>query len=214
LKDRELRLDFFIAIGALLVSALTAGTLIYQAHVIGNQFAATIWPYLSVGTTNDRNGETIDVTNDGVGPALVRSAQLKIDNAPVRAWNDYVRVLETDPALRPFFRRTIAAIEAGKGNGAILSMSSFGPSSTLRPGETETLLKLDLAERVPAQLILKHALSIDLCYCSLNDSCWALHSAAGRISNNPRPVAGCASSFAIESNPVMAPLLKARAAAH
>jgi len=214
MKEREFRLDFFIAIAALLVSALTAGTLIYQTHVIGNQFAATIWPYLSVGTTYNSSGETIDVTNDGLGPALVRSAQLTVDGAPVHSWNDYLGVLATDPEFQPIFRRTRAATEAGKGNGATLSMRSIGPSSTLRPGESDTLLNFLLAERLPPQLMRKHSLSIDLCYCSLNGSCWTLHSTPGRISSDPRPVSGCASSFAIESNPVTAPLTKSPSAAH
>jgi len=213
MKEREFRLDFFIAIAALLVSALTAGTLIYQTHVIGDQFAATIWPYLSVGATYDINGGAIEVTNDGLGPALVRSAQLKVDGIPVRAWNDYVRVLATDPELQPFFRRSRAAVEAGKGNGATLSMRSIGPATTLRPGETDTLLKFSLAESVPAQLMRKHSLSIDLCYCSLNGSCWTLHSSPGRISADPRLVSGCASSFAIESNLFTAPLTKSPGAA-
>ncbi|MGC2633018.1 MAG: hypothetical protein WA215_02280 [Candidatus Cybelea sp.] len=56
MNDRNFRLDFFIAIAAVLISALTAGTLFYQTRVIGDEFAATIWPYLSVGTTYDTGG--------------------------------------------------------------------------------------------------------------------------------------------------------------
>jgi hypothetical protein len=213
-NDRAFNLDFFIAVSAVVVSALTAAALIYQTHVIGNQFAATIWPYLSVGTTYDPNGETIEVTNDGLGPALVRSAQLKIDDTPVRAWNDYVRVLVTDPALRAIFRRTQAAVEAGKGRSARISMSSIGPSTTLRPGESDTLLKISLSESVPGQLMRKHTLSIDLCYCSLNGSCWTLHAAPGRINADPRSVSGCASNLAIESNLFTAPPTRSPASAH
>ena len=213
MKEREFRLDFFIAIAALLVSALTAGTLVYQTHVIGSQFAATIWPYLSVGATYDTNGVTYEVTNDGLGPALVRSAQLKVDGTPVSAWNDYVAVLATDPAFQPIIRRTRAAVAAGSARGAGLTMRSIGPSSTLRPGETDTLLRLYFAQSVPAALMRKHSLSIDLCYCSLNGSCWRLRSTAGRISTDPQPVSHCASSFAIESNPVTAPLTKGPPAA-
>jgi hypothetical protein len=212
-NDRAFRLDFFIAIVAVLVSALTAGTLIYQTRVIGDQFAATIWPYLSVGATYDINGETIEVTNDGLGPALVRSAQLKVDGTAVRAWNDYVRILATDPEVRRMFQRTRVAIASGKGNGAILTMRSIGPSSTLRPGETDTLLKIAFANSVPAQLMRKHSVSIDLCYCSLNASCWTLESTPGSISSVPRHVSGCTSSVAIESNFFTPPSTKSRAAA-
>lgn len=202
MNDRAFRLDFFIAIAALLVSGFTAATLLYQTRVIGDQFAAAIWPYLSVGTTYDTNGETIEVTNDGLGPALVRSAQLEVDGAPVRAWNDYITSLERDRQWQAILRRTRAAATAGRAKGAALSMSSIGPSTTLRPGESETLLKFGVAEPVPAELMRRHSISIDLCYCSLNGSCWTLHSTPGRINADPKAASQCAGARAIESNPL------------
>lgn len=200
MNDRAFRLDFIIAIGALLISALTAATLIYQTHVIGDQFSATIWPYLSVGTTYDTNGETIEISNDGVGPALVRSASLQVDGRPLRSWDDYIVVLARDPALRGIFLRMR---HAAKGSGAMLSMSSLGPSTTLRPGESDTLLHLVLLGRVPTQALMKHSVAIEACYCSLNGTCWLLHSVPGTISSDPQTVSHCQSRTAIESNPIL-----------
>ncbi|MFZ0575103.1 MAG: hypothetical protein WCE97_04070 [Candidatus Cybelea sp.] len=125
MNERTFRLDFFIAVAAVLISAITAGTLFYQTHVIGDEFAATIWPYLSVGTTYDTGGETIEVSNDGVGPALVRSAQLYVDGRKVRAWNDYIKALARDPELRRLFLRAQAAVQAGSGSHATITMSSI-----------------------------------------------------------------------------------------
>lgn len=205
MNDREFRLDFFIAIAALLISALTAATLLYQTRVIGDQFAATIWPYLSLGTTYNTNGETIEVTNDGLGPALVRSAQLGVDGTAVHAWNDYIAVLAQDPQLKPIFLRTQAAALAGHATLGTLTMSSIGPSTTLRPGESHTLLRIALNARVPALALTKHAVTIDLCYCSLNGSCWMLHAEPGRITPDPRSVSRCGTSTAIESNVLRTP---------
>jgi hypothetical protein len=199
MNDRAFRLDFFIAIAAVLISALTAGTLFYQTRVIGDQFAATIWPYLSVGTTYDTDGETIEVTNDGVGPALIRSAQLRVDGRSVGAWNDYIKVLAAEPAMRPIWRRARAAAIARPGNRATISMTSIGPSSTLRPGETRTLLKLLFTSNVPAQALSRHAVALDLCYCSLNGSCWTVHAMSGRINPDPQPISACTASAAIQS---------------
>jgi hypothetical protein len=209
MNDRAFRLDFFIAIAAVLVSGLTAGTLIYQTRVIGDQFSATIWPYLSVSTTYDPNGETIEVTNDGVGPALVRSAQLRVDGRDVRAWNDYVSVLAHDPEVRKAFLRTRTALLAGSASHPTLSMSSIGPSSTLRPGETYTLLKVSFLESLPSQALARHSVAIDFCYCSLNGSCWTLHASPGQINPDPQPVARCAAATAIESRAFAVRLPKA-----
>ena len=198
MNDRGFRLDFFLAIAAVLISAVTAAALIYQTRVIGDQFAATIWPYLSVGATYDTSGETIEVTNDGVGPALIRSAQLFVDGRAVRAWNDYLKVLRHDPKLRKIFLRAETAYKAGRVD-ATVRMSSIGPSSTLRPGESQRLLRIDLPEIVPTQELVKHSVALDFCYCSLNGSCWTLHATPGEIDREPAPVSYCAGSTAIQS---------------
>jgi hypothetical protein len=199
-NERAFRLDFFIAIAALLVSALTAGTLVYQTRVIGDQFAATIWPYLDLGTTYDVNGETIEVSNDGVGPALIRSAQLRVDGKTVRAWNDYIRALARDPGVRSALIRTRNALMKGSAPQSSISMSSIGPSSTLRPGESKTLLKITVTGSFPTEALAKHTLVLDFCYCSLNGSCWTLHTIPGRISPDPQAIGHCAGNAAIESN--------------
>ncbi|HLY03999.1 MAG TPA: hypothetical protein VKR56_16055 [Candidatus Cybelea sp.] len=204
MNDRAFRLDFFIAIAAVLISALTAGTLFYQTRVIGDEFAATIWPYLSVGTTYDAGGETIEVTNDGVGPALVRSAQLSVDGRKVGAWNDYIEALARDPELRNLFLRAQAAVQAGPAGHATITLSSIGPSSTLRPGESRTLLRISLPFSVPLHAMLKHAIVLDFCYCSLNGSCWTLHTIPGQINPDPASVSHCADRAAIQSNTVTA----------
>src|SRR5579863_2155170 len=115
MNDRAFRLDFFIAIAALLVSALTAATLIYQTRVIGHQFAASTWPYLSVSTTLDPQAISLDLANDGLGPALIRSAQLTVDGRPLPSWNAYFQTLATEePALRALFTRAAAQALAGR----------------------------------------------------------------------------------------------------
>jgi hypothetical protein len=159
-----------------------------------------------VGTTYVAGGETIEVSNDGVGPALVRSAQLDVDGREVRAWNDYVKVLAHDPELRKLFLRAQAAVQAGPAGNATITMSSIGPSSTLRPGESRTLLKISLPFTVPLRAMVKHAVALEFCYCSLNGSCWALHAIPGQISPDPLPVSHCANGAAIESNAVTATL--------
>jgi hypothetical protein len=205
MNDKAFRLDFFMAIAAVVISAVTAAALIYQTHVIGDEFAAAIWPYLSVGTTYNASGETIEVSNDGVGPALVRSAQLSVDGRKVRAWNDYLDAIERDPELRGLFMRAKAAVEAGSTANATITMSSISPSSTLRPGESRTLLKISLPFTVPLGAMAKHAVALDFCYCSLNGSCWTLHAIPGQISPDPAPVSHCADRAAIQSNTIAPP---------
>lgn len=196
MNERALRLDFFVAMAALIISALTAATLIYQTRVIGNQYAATIWPYLSIDSTYGSSGEEIDIVNDGLGPALIRSAQLSVDGKPVSAWNDYFRVLAAEPAIRHLFLGNRKALST-----ATIVTASIGPSTTVRPGDTHTLLKIAVSSPLPAsvlQELQRHVVAIDFCYCSLNGSCWTKHATPGRDGEpDPQPVPACTSQASI-----------------
>lgn len=211
MNDRAFRLDFVIAIAALLVSALTAATLIYQTHVIGRQYAATIWPYLSItGSFTELHGETIGVENDGLGPALIESAQLSVDGKPVSAWYDYLHAITREPAIRAYFLKGRADILAGKTPTGHLSVSSIGPGSTIRPGASDTLLDVSFPSSAEGTALLRHTITLDFCYCSLNGACWNLHSVAGTSGGtSPQPTAHCATSTAISArlSPPTGPLM-------
>jgi hypothetical protein len=185
--EKAFRLDFVIAIAALLVSAASAFALIYQTRVIGQQYAATIWPYLSVNSTYSPNGVVIKVENDGLGPALIESAQLLIDAKPAPSWGTYVHDLESTPALLKHHRS--------------ISASSFGRATTIRPGDTNLLFGIAYKTPIDPRALTAHTIGVRLCYCSINDSCWRLAATPGRDSRNvPQPVSSCTENSAISSD--------------
>lgn len=184
---KSLRLDFFVAIGALLISAITAATVAYQTHVIGNQYAAAVWPYLGMNVTYDIRSETFQIQNEGLGPALIQSAQLSVDGKKVPGWAQYIYALARDPKIRPFFRK-----------GIFMSMASVDASTTLRAGDSKTILLLRFPTAAPTVNLLAHALTLDFCYCSLNSSCWTLHAASNGIPRTSH-VSGCTGSAAISA---------------
>ena len=195
MTERALRLDFFVAVSALLISALTAVTLIYQTRVIGNQYAATIWPYLSINSTYGQNGEHIQITNDGLGPALIESARLSVDGKAVAGWNEYLQAFFTDPEVRTMVRKALAKKTMPP---MTISTSSLGPSTTLRPGDTRSVLAVSYRPNLPISILMKHALGLEICYCSLNSSCWILQGTAGKEARStPKRVARCTRSDSI-----------------
>lgn len=205
MTERAFRLDFFIALAALIISALTAATLIYQTRVIGHQFAASIWPYLSVSTTYDNQGETIAVDNDGLGPALIQSAALAVDGVSVTSWNDYLAVLAREPDIRKVFAQATSAARAGLPASLTISSSSIGPSTTIRAGDSRSLVKVRFSGPLPLpamQELIGHRLALDFCYCSIEGSCWTLHSSPGQSGrSDPQPVDECPTSVGIDSSP-------------
>jgi hypothetical protein len=190
MNQRAFRLDFFIAIGALLTSALTALTLVYQTHVIGAQYAATVWPYLSVTATYGLRGEKFEIGNDGLGPALIESAQLSVDGRPVSGWPSYLRALAKEPGIRRIFR----------GKAVTVSMGSITGSTTIRAGDSKSVLAISVPVNIPTAELVAHTVAIDLCYCSLNGTCWILHAQPGaESSEHPAQTSTCTRGANIDS---------------
>ncbi|MBV8637273.1 MAG: hypothetical protein JO322_04255 [Candidatus Eremiobacteraeota bacterium] len=174
--ERLLRFETLIAICALLISAITGAAVVYQTHIIQSEYAATIWPYLSVDTfvTNQRRVD-IKMTNDGLGPALIRSAQLVIDGKRARSWEDLESIVRRDARGRVAF-----------------GSSSINASTTIRPGESHQLISANLAPDVSPDILARHRVVLTFCYCSLNDSCWSLHSVPGVVGGEfPHQVSSC-----------------------
>ena len=72
----------FVGLLALFVSG-------YTAYIQHQQVRAQVWPYLEAG--NDDGNQAVYVYNKGVGPAIVKSAQVFVDGKPQTSW---VKVLE------------------------------------------------------------------------------------------------------------------------
>ncbi len=175
--ERLLRFESVIAICALLISAITGGAIVYQTRIIQSQYAATIWPYLSVDTDilNPRHVVVI-VTNDGLGPALIRSAQLFVDGRHVPSWENLTSLIARD-------------IPHGK---ATFGSSTINASTTIRPGDTHHLIEVILPPSASAAVLKRHKIALRFCYCSLNDACWTLHSEPGTVTGEyPQRVASC-----------------------
>ncbi|MGB6986498.1 MAG: hypothetical protein WBD74_11045, partial [Candidatus Aquilonibacter sp.] len=168
MNEKAFRLDFAIAIAALLVSAAAAFALIYQTRVIAQQYAATIWPYLSVDSSYGVHGVSIDVANDGLGPALIESAQLLIDGQPTPSWGRYMHDILTTPGLKP------------KPGQVSISSSSFGRSTAIRPGDTKSLFAITYKSLIDPHAFITHSVGLRLCYCSINSSCWDIVATPGK----------------------------------
>jgi hypothetical protein len=206
MKERTLEFDSIIAICALLISSLAVATSVYQTwvfrdqtRVIHDQYAATIWPYININDTTDTTGSgpeakvsliAISLTNNGLGPALIRDAQLFLDNRAVSKWNTVRDVLQR-------------AEDRIGGKITHTQMASIDAATTIRPGDSRQLFEATLAPAVPMQQLLQHNLRIDLCYCSINGQCWTLQYNVARGSRSfPTPAAHCQTIHGIESSSV------------
>lgn len=204
MKERTLQFDSIIAVSALLISCLAVVTSVYQTwvfrdqtRVIHDQYAATIWPYININDTTNVKGTgptakasliEVSLTNNGLGPALIRDAQLFVDERPVSEWND--------------LRDLLAHVQQRTGGKVThAQMAAIDASMTIRPGDSREVFSVSLSPGVPVQQFLGHNARIDLCYCSLNGQCWNLRYKIAQGNHAfPSPSSHCETTHSIQSS--------------
>jgi hypothetical protein len=189
--EKRLRLDLLIAVFALLLSAVASFASVYQAHVISQEFSATVWPYLTITVSNSPTTIQTSVTNDGLGPAVIRSASVVWDRTKSFAsWRDMAVTLVK---LAPHPKRLTGLSISG-------TTSSLDPGDVIRAGDSRSLFSLQGWNGFPATLeqnAIVHDLTVSICYCSLLGRCWTrtwvaqLPSSIGREDIEPHEVRGC-----------------------
>lgn len=149
-ERRGIRWDAIAAIIAALVGLLALIVAGYTAFIEREQVRAQVWPYLEAG--NDDGNQSIYVYNKGVGPAIVKSAQIFIDGKPQTDWTHVLASLGLPP------------------HGYV--QSTLNPD-VLSPGEQVRALKiLDKDRWNTFRIAAAERMTMDICFCSTLDECW------------------------------------------
>jgi hypothetical protein len=174
-SNRGERIERLLSIVVGLAAIIAVLVSLYQAKLAREQLRASAWPYLAQSNSYTPGSPYLRVvSNEGVGPARIKSFSVLVDGKPVPTWNEAVRAL------------------TGEGEPALV-YSSLGRGSVLPPAGRATVLTLPAGTRAlgffqAAQLRLRTV----ACYCSVYDDCWTSDSDAPE----PRPVETCADTTA------------------
>lgn len=142
--------DALAAVVAALIGFLALLVSGYTAWVQRQQVRAQVWPWLVAG--NDDLDQSLVVYNKGVGPAIVRSAQVFADGRPQPDWDHVLRALGLPE--RGFLQSTINP-------------------NVLTPGEQLKAIKFPDVERWQAfRAAATGRVRISICFCSSLDECW------------------------------------------
>lgn len=147
--------EYLVAATALFVSLSTLGVYIYQAKVMKEQQHVSVWPYVEWGTGNVTDFH-ITVVNKGVGPAIIRKVEMRLDGK-VMADN----------------RELITAVLGPEWTLPSLINSSLH-DRVLSPGERiSPLLIGDVAAGRAFEAKLRaHTFEYRITYCSVYGDCW------------------------------------------
>jgi hypothetical protein len=154
-EGRVFRIDILIAVCALLMSTLATAASWWQSRVVATQLSSQVWPYVAIATTTGPNGLELTVSNDGLGPAVIRSLVLAVDG------KSYPTFLAAERAL--------LGPHAPMPHG---TFASIGEGSVIRIGGAITLLKIQNLPLVRAILPQANRIDLRVCYCSILGDCW------------------------------------------
>jgi len=145
--------DGVAAIIAAFVGLLALGVSAYTAYIQHQQVRAQVWPYLEAG--NDDGNQAIFVYNKGVGPAIVKSAQVFIDSKPQTSWAHVLEALGLPP--HDFVQSTL--------NPGVLSAGEQARVIGIKDEERWKAFRSGAVTRM----------TMDICFCSTLDECWMYH---------------------------------------
>ena len=183
-RGRVLRAELVIAMFALVTSACASIAAILQTResiietqaaleqtkIVSKQLGSSLWPYLTFEHSFSPTGLSIGFTNQGLGPALIRSLTILIDKQPLS------RLREIGDLVDPNTR------------GRHISEADLGTGSVIRPSQSYTIISI--ADRNFSESRAESAMrstNFQICYCSLLDDCWSLRS----DETEPRSVRAC-----------------------
>ncbi len=181
------RFELVIAVCALLISTLATVASWWQTQatwqqtrIVDEQLSAQVWPYVAF-TENIVKADTDEfaIENDGLGPAIVRSATVLVDGKE-----------------RPSFVAMLHAIlgpnilgRKARGESIGLTEDSASPGFVLRPGESEKLLTFRSKTFAKRLIIAYQRIDFRMCYCAIVPGrCWRMDTAG---TSDPQPIAAC-----------------------
>lgn len=167
-KIGHARLDLILALSAIFISAVSLVVAIQNAMIQRELVAGSTWPFVQRNLNanlNDAGDSGIGVSNDGVGPAKIRSVEVFFDGKPVGSPRE---LLQRCCGLRsdlPYRQQMPEGYSV-----------SIADNTVLRAGEQNTILRVRASEKAPEIRQRFEAaltrISFRGCYCSVLDQCW------------------------------------------
>ena len=85
--------DRVLSVSAIVAAIAAVAVAVYEARLEREHQRVSVWPYVSQFNSWVGGRYTRNVSNVGLGPALVRSFEVRVDGRPRQRWRDVIRAL-------------------------------------------------------------------------------------------------------------------------
>ena len=145
--------EMIVALSAVIISMCALFATVFQAYLERQSQHLSVWPRLELRVRTGSDFEIL-ISNNGIGPAIVKSLKVSVDDEPVKSWHSTVQKLTGEEPQ-------VAQINSIQ-------------TSVIPPG-TETLM-LHIEKGSSAEIFHQNykRLDVEVCYCSVFDECWLI----------------------------------------
>ncbi len=144
-----------VAILAVFINIITVSVYIYQTNIMQSQQHAAVWPHIEWrGVYNQEAGYKLYVRNNGIGPALIKSATFYVDEKVVNHPDSLiVQLLGTD---------------------RFPHITNYVENRVIPAGETITMISVKRSEQAELLYIhqMQHNFEYKICYESIYKDAW------------------------------------------
>jgi hypothetical protein len=179
--DATRRTELFIGACVVLISLVSLFVAVSANRTQERLLAASTWPNLQYSSSNAGGDGTraisFNLLNNGVGPARIRSFDLRYHGKSMRNSSELLRECCLRDASQTAPTTTVSTVRR----------------RVLAPNEEVTFLRVPLQASTEAtwQVLNREAFNVQLrvCYCSVLDDCWMLDT--GKPEPEPESVKAC-----------------------
>ena len=151
-KSPLVRLEAWVAV---FIAVTSLAITLYEATATREHDRMSVWPRVAQETSDSAGIYDRAITNVGLGPAVVKSFEVRLDSTGRPSWTPIVAALlgTSTPETQWFF-------------------STVGAGTVILPGHTIHVLTIVARSHAEFAMAQDHRVVSRVCYCSLYDECW------------------------------------------
>ena len=143
-----------------MISVIALIVSLYEANILKDQQRALVWPYFGVGSNFSGKGFSFVASNNGTGPALIKSMEVIYEDSVYPSFEDILDKIKPDRVIG--YDR--------------LRFSNLN-NTVVKPGEERAIFNMpwDDETREMASFLMNTRIKVQ--YCSVLGDCWVYDSA-------------------------------------
>lgn len=153
--------ETFIALAALVVSLTAVVVGVYEASLQRAHDRAEVWPHLEIATWHNGDAALVRLQNTGLGPAVVKFIEVRVDGKPQPNWEEALRALY--------------------GHAPPSYSSQTVVDHALRGGDRADLVSLAIKDVPRPFWPWINRVAVRVCYASVFDSYWMVADTLGKF---------------------------------